>query len=111
MSYEPEKIYHALMESGNDYADKRAAFCVLDDLTKSVLADAYTEFKEGSAAEKKEKALASDTYLAHLQSLSVARRAFLLAQVRYKSTEALADAQRTKQSTMRAEMKHISGQV
>jgi len=109
--YEPEKIYHALMEAGNDYADKRAAYCVLDDMTKSVLADAYTEFKEGSAAEKKEKALASDTYLNHLQSLNVARRAFLLAQVKYDSTKALADAKRTQQSTMRAEMKHISGQT
>jgi len=107
--YEPTKIYHALMDAGADYADKRAAFCQLDDLTKSMLADAYTEFKDGSAAEKKEKALASDMYLSHLKGLAESRRAFLVAQVKYDSTKAYADALRTKQSTKRAEMNNLSG--
>jgi len=109
--YSPEKIYHALMETGTDYADKKAAYMALDDSTKSILADAFTEFKEGSATEKKEKALASDLYLAHLNSLGVARRAFLLAEVKYFSTKALADAKRTEQSTKRTEMQHISGLI
>ncbi len=109
--YEPNKIYHELMTAGEEYADKRAAYCVLDDMSKSILADAFIDIEGGSAAERKEKALASELYLCHLRMLSVARRAFLLAQVKYDATKALADARRTEQSTKRTEMQHISGQT
>ena len=46
-------------------------------------------------------------YKAHLNGLGEARRAYLLAEVKYRSIQALSDHRRTEQSTKRAEIKHL----
>lgn len=111
MSYDPQKIYEKLIESGNDWADKKSAFMQLDDFTKSVLAGCISDVpkidpetkKYRSMADKTELARSDDIYLNHMNTLAEARRAWLFSEVRYKSAQALADGRRTEASTRRAE--------
>jgi len=102
----PEEIYHAVIDAGNDYADKKSAYEALDDVTKSVLADIMSDFMDGkmTRTEAEMRALASSRYKTHLASLQAARRAWLFSQVRYDSTRLLADLRRSEESTKRAEM-------
>ena len=106
MSLDPEKIYHEVVTAGIDFADKKAAYELLSDLTKTVLADLVTDFLSScsSKGEAESRGLASKAYKDHLASLSAARRAWLLAEVRYKSFQMLGELRRSEESTRRAEM-------
>lgn len=101
--YDPQVIYEALVKTGDDWADKKAAFMALDDLTKTVLSDAIGKMKGSSAAEREAQARASESFTNHLVTLGEARRAWLFAEVKYKSTQALADGRKTEESTRRME--------
>ena len=104
---DPDKIYHEVSTAGEDWADKKAAFEALDDVTKSVLADITGRFMDGkiSRTEAERYALASQDYREHLASVSKARSEWLRAQVRYDSLKLLADLRRSQESTRRQEMK------
>lgn len=65
-----------------------------DQIYKIVLAGGEAEMR----------AQASDAYKAHLTSLALARKAWLHAEVRWKSAVMLADLRRSEESTARAEM-------
>lgn len=108
--YDPQIIYDYLMEAGNDWADKKAAFVLLDDNTKSVLADVKNDSPGKSDAERTSEALADRRYRLHLNEKNQAFAAFLLAQVKYDSAKALADARRTQASTRRAEAQYTGMQ-
>lgn len=110
MSYNPNEIYQALIKAGEEYADTKAAYMVLDNLTKTYLADAYEATFGSSATERKIVVYGHIIYTEHLDQLSHARLAFLHAEVRYKSMQALADARRTEASTRRAEAKYVGMQ-
>ena len=107
-NYNPNQIYHQLMEAGEEWADKKSAYELLNDMTKSILAQEMGKL-EGSNADRKTKAEASSSYINHLKVLVDARKEFLLSQVKYDSIKALSDHRRTEQSTRRVEMQHISG--
>ena len=98
------------MKTGEDYADKRAAFMLLDSMTKPYLSKAYVRTAGSSATEKKELMYSDAVYIRHLRVVDEARKAYLLAEVRYKSMQALADARRTEASTRRAEAKYVGMQ-
>ena len=104
-TYDPQKIYHELLTNGDDWADKKAAYEVLNDVTKSILAS----LKDPTISDAKAttEALAHPTYRQHLRSLGEARSDYLKAQVLYDSTKVLADARRTQQATLRSEHKHL----
>ena len=104
---DPDKIYHEVSTAGEDWADKKAAFEALDDVTKSVLADITGRFMDGkiSRTEAERYALASQDYRQHLASVSKARSEWLRAQVKYDSLKLLADLRRSQESTRRQEMK------
>ncbi len=110
LSYCPNKIYHALLESGEDYADKRAAYLLLDSMTKPQLSSAFDRTMGHSATEKRELMFSDTLYVEHLYSVAQARHAYFLADVRYKSMQALADAKRTEASTRRSEAKYVNMQ-
>lgn len=103
---DPDRIYAEVSSAGEDWADKKAAYEALDDSTKSFLADIALGFMDGktSKAESELRALASKGYREHLAEVKTARRAFLMAQVRYDSVKLLAELRRTQESTRRAEM-------
>ena len=106
MSFDPEKIYQMVTQSGEEWADLKAAYEALDDVTKSVLADITGRFMDGkiSRTEAERYALASQDYRQHLASVSKARSEWLRAQVKYDSLKLLADLRRSQESSRRAEM-------
>ena len=104
---DPDKIYHEVSTAGEAWANLKAAFELLDDVTKSVLADITANFMDGgkmSRAEAEMRALASGDYKTHLASVSAARKEWLRAQVKYDSLKLLADLRRSQESSRRAEM-------
>lgn len=107
MSLDPDKIYAAVSKAGEEWADKKAAYEMLDDLTSTIKADLTTDIMTGykcSKGEAETRALAHLTYKEHLARLATARREWLHAEVRYKSSVMLADLRRSQESTARAEM-------
>ena len=103
---DPEKIYHEVLSCGEDFADKKAAYEALDENTKSVLADITSRYLDGKTAHATATtlALASRDYKEHLAEVSKARRAYLVAQVRYDALKMLSELRRSEESTRRAEM-------
>ncbi len=101
-----DAIYEKIQKAGEDWADKKAAFCALDDLTSTVKADLTTDFYItcSSKAEAAERALATTRYKEHIASVAGARRSWLLSEVRYKNLQLLAELRRSEESTRRAEM-------
>lgn len=106
MPLDAERIYAEVSAAGETWADCKAAYEALDDNTKSVLADIALGYMDGktSKTEAELRALASRGYRDHLASVKEARRAWLMAQVRYDSLKMLAELRRTQESTRRAEM-------
>ena len=103
-----DHIYHEVTTAGEDWADKKAAYETLDDLTKTVLANVLTDFLPPTCptrAEAETRALASTAYKEHLAAVSRARKAWLLGEVKYKGLIMLAELRRTQESTRRQEMR------
>lgn len=107
MNLDPDRIYDAVMKSGESWADFKATYEMLDDMTKTVLADLATDIKTGhkcSNMEAETRAYTHERYKDHLAKLATARRDWLKAEVRYKSAVMLADLRRSEESTRRAEI-------
>jgi len=98
------------MTSGEVFADKKAAYLLLDSMTKPQLSCAFKRTEGHSATEKRELMFSDKRYIEHLQAVADARNEYLLAEVRYRSMQALADAKRTEASNRRAEAKYVSMQ-
>lgn len=108
MTLDADRIYHEVTEAGEDWADKKSAYETLDDLTKTCYADILGNFLPPTCATKAEaetRALASGNYKEHLAAKSAARKAWLLAEVKYKGLIMLAELRRTQESTRRQEMR------
>ena len=101
----PDSIYRTLVETGNAMAQARYEYEVLDSQTKPILASLTLEAKgieQCSVAEATNIALSASVYREHLRSVAQARLAYGKADVRYKATESLFQAQRTVQASERA---------
>lgn len=109
--YSPNEIYQALIKAGEEYADIKAAYMLIDSMTKPQLSEAFKRSAGNSATEKKEMMHGDKEYVQHLKDVAIARHKFLLAEVRYKSMQALADARRTEASTRRAEAQYVGMQT
>jgi len=110
MSYDPNKIYHAILETGEDWADKKSAYELLNDMSKSVLAQCKKLSTGKSDAERTTDGLANLNYTQHIGDVAEARHAFLHAEVKFKATQSLADAKRTEASNRRTETKYLNMQ-
>ena len=107
---DPDKIYEVVSATGADWADKKSAFELLDDMTKTVLADLCTDIMAGykcSKSEAETRAYAHERYKAHLASLATARREWLHAEVKWKSAVMLADLRRSEEATRRSEARIV----
>jgi hypothetical protein len=103
----PEEIFRALLESGNDMADRSYEYRLLDDATKSVLAQITLEVHQAegcSMSQAKEMALACSDYRNHLKASAEASRIAERAKIRYYSTKSYADHCRTAEASNRAAM-------
>ena len=103
-SLNSDMAYEALIESGNDWADKDAAANTFEEHKKSVLAKLKNESGEKSDAAKETIALCHTDYLEHITMMVEARRVANRAKVRYDSAKTLAEMRRSEESTRRAEM-------
>ena len=107
MSFDADTIYRQINEAGEDWADKKAAYETLDDLSKTVYADILSDYLPPTCSTKAEaetRTYASAKWKEHLAAVSGARRAWLLSEVRYKNLQTLAELRRSQESTRRAEM-------
>jgi hypothetical protein len=103
-----DRIYHEVTTAGETWADTKSAFEALDDLTKTVLAEITSNFLPPmchTKAEAEIRAQSSTQYKEHLATKAAARKAWLLAEVKYKGLVMLAELRRTQESTRRQEMK------
>jgi hypothetical protein len=105
---EPVEIFKALIESGNEMADRAYEYRLLDDATKSVLAqltiDARAIPEVGSQAEALSIALTASIYRDHLKSCAEASRIAERSKIKYFSTKSYADHCRTAEASHRAAM-------
>ena len=107
MSLDADHIYAAVSQCGAEWSDFKATYEMLDDLTKTVLAELTIDIKAGhkcSNAEAEARAYAHERYKDHLAKLATARRDWLRAEVKWKSAVMLADLRRSEESTERAKM-------
>ena len=102
--FNPLTIRQELEVLGEDWADKKAAYEALHEVTKTVLADIKRRFT-GSDATKTTEALAHSDYRSHLNDLKAARLDYLHAEVKWKTGLIWAELMRTEQSNIRAHLK------
>lgn len=105
MSFDPDKAHHALVQAGEDWADKEAAAQLLEETRKAVLAKLMTESAVASIGGKEMLALADPEYKRFLEGMVMARKAANKARVRYDSAKVLAELRRSQESTRREEMR------
>lgn len=102
--FNPERIFQALVEAGESWADLESAAQLLEESRKSVLAHLCSESSGSSAAAKEQDALAQPAYKLHITNMVTARKKANQARVRYDAQKVLAELRRTQQSNRRAEM-------
>lgn len=96
------RMYDELVESGNDYADKKAASSLLQETRKSLLAKLGNESGLSSAAAKESFALAHPSYAEHVAKMVEAERIEIRARVMWESKKIYSELLRTSEATERA---------
>jgi hypothetical protein len=99
------ELYHKLTQAGDDWADKQAAYNVLDDTKNAVLAQLMLKSNATSVAAKEIEAKASKEYTDHVKHTQEAMKLALKAKVNYESIKIWIDLKRSEEATRRAEMK------
>lgn len=102
IDFDPNKIYHEIVTTGEKWADKEAAADLLEETKKTVLAELMQGY-QGSNAERERQALANPAFRLHITNMSAARKEANLERVRYDAVKVLAEMRRTQESTRRAE--------
>ena len=100
-----DKLFHKLTLAGDDWADKQAAYNILEDTKNAVLAKLMTKSQATSVAAKEIEAKASDEFTAHVKATQEAMKAALKAKVNYESIKIWIELRRSVEATRRAEMK------
>jgi hypothetical protein len=107
---DPDKVYHSLVQAGEEWADKESAASLYEETKSTVLAELKNQVqaelgeKPLSEAARETKARAMPEYRLHLTQMVAARREANIARVRYDTQKILAELRRTKESTERAKM-------
>jgi hypothetical protein len=99
------ELYHKLTQAGDDWADKQAAYNVLDDTKNAVLAQLTLKSEAPSVAAREIEAKASKEYTEHVKKTQDAMKAALKAKVNYESIKIWIELKRSEEATRRAEMK------
>ncbi len=94
-------------KSGEEWANAKALYEDLEDKRKSYLASLMPH--EGSQAAKEQQALAEPVYGQYLNGLGEARKAYLIAQVKYEMDRLKIEVLRTLISTRREEVRNFKG--
>lgn len=107
---DPDRVYHALVQAGEEWAEKQAAADLYEETKATVLAELKNQVQAESGTEKlseaarETKARAMPEYRLHLTKMVAARKEANISRVRYDAQKMLAELRRTEASTRRAEM-------
>ncbi len=101
--FDPNKIYHQIVEAGDEWVDKEAAAELLEETKKTILARLALKAEASSVAAKEQEALAHPAFELHVAKMVSARENANRAKVRYDAVRVLAEMRRTQESTRRAE--------
>lgn len=103
-----DALYDQLRAFGERHADADAAYKLLDDVTKTVLAECEIEARKDEAnttqAAIERAGRVAAKYREHLAALGEARKAANRARVNYDTYQAYVELLRTKAANERAEM-------
>ena len=102
--FDPSRIYQALVEAGNKWADTESAASLLEESRRSILAELANQSGLPSVSASEQKALADPVYKLHITNMVNARRDANRARVAYDAQKILGELRRTEQSNLRAEM-------
>ena len=95
------ELYHKLTMAGNDWAEKQAAYNVLEDTKNAVLSKLMLNSKAPSVAAKEIEAKASAEFTDHVKSTQDAMKAALKAKVNYEAIKIWIDLKRTEAANER----------
>ena len=99
------ELFYKLTEAGNDWADKQAAFNVLEDTKNAVLAKLMLNSSGSSVAAREIEAKASSEYSEHVKATQQAFKESLKAKVKYESMKTWIELKRTEAANERAILK------
>ena len=104
--FDPNVLMEKCAKCGEDWAEKDAAFGMLDDATKPLLSSLVSKLlTEGMPVSKAEyHARGMDEYREHITALGNARKDKNLALVKYNTFKKWVDLLQTKEANKRAEM-------
>lgn len=97
-----EKLAGEMRKRGDEWADKDAAYRALEEVQKSVLAEAFLNAGEGSIAERDARSRVAPMFREHLAAISEARRESNKARVAYDVYRVYVDLTRTNAAAQRA---------
>jgi hypothetical protein len=101
INLDADKLYHKLTQAGDDWAEKQAAYNVLEDTKNAVLSKLMLNSKAPSVAAKEIEAKASDEYTGHVEKTQEAMKAALKAKVNYEAIKIWIDLKRTEAANER----------
>lgn len=103
---DPNKLAKELVEAGNDWADKDAAFFLLDETKKDVLSECIGKLNDQdlSAVKAEQEARRLPQWRENQSKLAEARREMNRAKVRYTGLQTYIELIRSREATNRAEM-------
>lgn len=99
------ELFHKLTTAGNDWAEKQAAYNILEDTKNAVLAQLMLKSQATSVAAKEIEAKASKEFTDHVKSTQEAMKVALKAKVNYEAIKIWIDLRRSEEATRRVEMK------
>jgi hypothetical protein len=102
-----DKLYHKLTQAGEEWADRQAAFNILEDTKSAVLARLMMRSTAQSVAAREIEAKASAEYLSHVETTQEAMKAALKAKVRYNSIQTWISLKQTEAANERVAMKLV----
>ncbi|MEM4202520.1 MAG: hypothetical protein QXS54_00475 [Candidatus Methanomethylicaceae archaeon] len=103
-SFDPSDLYYQLLECGTRWAEAQAAYDLLYETKKIVIANLKNQSQAKSDAAKENDALSHPDYMDHVVKMHKAAREAMQLRVRYESLKIYADLLRSKIALKRAEM-------
>lgn len=102
MNLDANKLYNDLMTAGSEWADKQAAYNILEDTKNAVLARLMLRSKATSVAAREVDAKASEEFQSHVENTQEAMKEALKAKVKYESIKTWIELKRTEAANERA---------
>ena len=100
---DPYAMFAELEKASEELAESVYRYTLLDEDKKPLLGVLFLRYQETSKtiAECEHKARADDEYRTHIKGLAVARRDYERCRARYNNLQALNEAKRTQEVTLR----------